>query len=93
MESFKKSTSTRTLSLSEAIVLQQVHEDGEDDAASLAKALGMSRERTLNVISHLKRKGLVAIDGEYDGLWVHLTRKGRRLMQYLWPEAHSAFVA
>lgn len=82
---------TRSLSLSEAIVLQQVHEDGEDDTAALSKALGMSREHTLNVIAHLKRKGLVAIDGEYDGLWVHLTRKGLRLMRYLWPEAHSVF--
>ena len=82
---------TRSLSLSEAIVLQQVHEDGEDDTAALAKALGMSREHTLNVVAHLKRKGLVAIDGEYDGVWVHLTRKGLRLMRYLWPEAHSVF--
>lgn len=82
-------TATRALSLSEAIVLQQVHEDGEDDTNALAYALGMSREHTLNVVAHLKRKGLVAIDGDYDGLWVHLTRKGRRLIHYLWPEARS----
>jgi DNA polymerase elongation subunit (family B) len=49
----------------------------------------MSREHTLNVVAHLKRKGLVAIDGDYDGLWVHLTHKGRRLIHYLWPEARS----
>lgn len=84
-------TPTRSLSLSEAIVLQQVHEDGEDDTSSLSKVLGMSREHTLNVIAHLKRKGLVDIDGDHDGLWVHLTRKGRRLMNYLWPEARSVF--
>lgn len=91
MSSLTQPTATRSLSLSEAIILQQVHEDGEDDTASLAKVLGMSREHTLNVIAHLKRKGLVAIDGEYDGLWVHLTRKGLRLIRYLWPEARSVF--
>ncbi len=91
MKSASETTPARALTLSEAIVLQQVHEDGEDDTGSLAKALGMSRESTLNVIAHLKRKGLVAIDGSYDGLWVHLTRKGRRLIHYLWPEAYSVF--
>lgn len=93
MESHTRSTATRSLSLSEAIILQQVHEDGEDDTQSLAAALGMSREHALTVILHLRRKGLVAISGDYDGLWVHLTRKGRRLMHYLWPEARSVFAA
>lgn len=92
MKSTNQSKTTRSLSLSEAIVLQQVHEDGEDDTGSLARALGMSRERTLSVIAHLKHKGLVSIDGDSEGLWVHLTRKGRRLMNYLWPEARSVFV-
>lgn len=89
MKSTSQLTPVRKLSLSEAIVLQQVLEDGEDDTSSLARALGMSKEHTLNVIAHLKRKGLVSIDGDYQGLWVHLTRKGRRLMHYLWPEARS----
>lgn len=93
MKSITHITTTQALSLSEAIVLQQVHEDGEDDTSTLARALGMSKEHTLNVISHLKRKGLVVIDGEYDGLWVHLTRKGRRLIRYLWPEARNVFAA
>ena len=89
MKSTTQSTTVRTLSLSEAIVLQQVHEDGEDDARTLERALGMSPEHTLNIIGRLKRKGLVAIDGEYGGLWVHLTQKGRRLIHYLWPEARG----
>lgn len=93
MDHATKAKPTNALSLNEAIVLRQVHEDGEDDTRSLAAALGMSREHALTVILHLKRKGLVAIDGDYDGLWVHLTRKGRRLMHYLWPEARSTFAA
>lgn len=83
---------SRTLSLSEAIVLQQVNEDGEDDTSSLARALGMTPAHTLNVIEHLQRKGLVDAFGGYDGLWVRLTRKGRRLIRYLWPEARSVYV-
>lgn len=89
MQPTRRPSTTQSLSLSEAIVLQQVHEDGEDDTGTLSRALGMSRERTLGVVAHLKKKGLVAVEGEHDGLWVHLTRKGRRLIHYLWPEARS----
>ena len=93
MKSMTQITAIQSLSLSEAIVLQQVNEDGEDDTRTLERALGMSPEHMLNVIGHLKRKGLVAIDGEYGGLWVHLTQKGRRLIRYLWPEAQSIVAA
>jgi DNA-binding MarR family transcriptional regulator len=88
----KSSTSqaftAQTLSLSEAIVLQQVHEDGEDDANSLSQALGMSKKSTLHTITHLRRRGLIAVDADYGDVWVHVTRKGLRLIRYLWPEAH-----
>ena len=36
---------------------------------------------------HLKKRGLVAINAEIDGIWVRLTDRGKRLMNYLWPEA------
>lgn len=73
----------------EAIVLQQVYEDGEDDTRTLARQLGMSRHHVLSIIEHLKRKGLIMIDVDFDGLWVQLTQKGRQLIHYLWPDAHS----
>jgi len=91
MSSITLSENIGTLTPSEAIVLQQVHEDGEDDPRTLARMLGMSRQHVLNIIAHLKHKGLIAIDGGYDGLWVHLTNKGRRLISYLWPESRSVF--
>ena len=87
----KKSTATITLSTNEAIVLQQVHESGEDDAQSLASQLGMSRNHTMNIIQRLKQKGLVAIDSDVDGVWVHMTRRGHKLMSYMWPQAHGSF--
>jgi DNA-binding MarR family transcriptional regulator len=77
------------LTTNEAIVLQQIHEDGEDDARTLSRMLGMSRHHVLSIVGRLKSKGLVAIEGAYDGLWVHLTREGRRLMNYVWPEARA----
>lgn len=80
-----------SLSPSEAIVLQQVGEDIEDDAWTLAKRVGMTRRHVMSIISHLQRKGLVALDNSVGGLWVRLTRKGHQLMSYVWPEAALSF--
>ena len=81
----------KELTPNEAIVLQQVHEDGEDDTRTLASTLGMSRHHVLTIIERLERKGLIAIDNDFDGLWVRLTRKGQYIMRQIWPEARGAF--
>ncbi|NCA97718.1 MAG: MarR family transcriptional regulator [Bacteroidia bacterium] len=86
MKSTKTSEMAKDLSPMEAIVLQQVHEDGEDDAHSLATGLGMSRQRILSIVARLKRRGLVSVNGGYDAILVNLTSKGRRLINYLWPK-------
>lgn len=75
------------LTPSEAIVLQQVGEDVEDDAWSLARRVGMTRRHVMSIISRLQHKGLIALDSNIGGLWVRLTRKGQQLMSYVWPEA------
>ena len=77
------------LSTAEAIILQQVHDDIENDPSTLSRQLSMSRQRTITIIEHLKRKGLLAIDHDLDGLFVHLTRKGQKLIQYMWPESQN----
>ena len=82
---------TPALTPNEALVLQQIHDDGEDDTRSLARMFGMSRAHMMSIVSHLKQKGLVTIKGGYDGLWVHVTRKGTQLMHYLWPEAQAYY--
>lgn len=75
------------LTTDEAIVLQQVHEDGEDDTQSLAQYTGMSRRYVVNLVANLRQKGLIAIDNTYGDIWVRATTKGKRLVQSLWPEA------
>lgn len=77
------------LTPNEAIVLQQVNEDGEDDARTLSRTLGLSRQHTMSILARLKHKGLVALNTSYDDLWVHMTKKGKALMSYVWPESRQ----
>lgn len=74
------------LSTTEALILQQVCEDVEDNAWTLARRAGMSRKGVLSIISRLQRKGLVTLSNDLEGLWVSLTKKGRALVRYIWPE-------
>ena len=75
------------LTTNEALVLQQVYEDGGDDAATLAAQMGMPRRTVMHVLADLRRKGLTAIDQAYGDAWVRLTARGKRLVQRIWPEA------
>lgn len=78
-----------TLTTNEALVLQQVYEDGGDEAAMLAAQMGMPRRTAMNVLADLRRKGLMAIDQAYGDAWVQLTTRGRLLVQRIWPEAQA----
>ena len=69
-----------TLTTNEALVLQQVYEDGGDEAAMLAAQMGMPRRTAMNVLADLRRKGLMAIDQVYGDAWVRLTTRGKRLV-------------
>ena len=73
----------------EALVLQQVYEDGGDDAAMLATQMDMPRRTAMRVLADLRRKGLMAIDQAYGDAWVRLTARGKRLVQRIWPEAQA----
>lgn len=77
------------LTTNEALVLQQVYEDGGDDAAILAAQMGMPRRTAMHVLVDLRCKGLMAIDQAYGDAWVRLTTSGKRLMQRIWPEAQA----
>lgn len=77
------------LTTNEALVLQQVYEDGSDGADSLAAQMGMPRRTVMNVLTDLRRKGLMAIDQVYGDAWVRLTTRGKRLVQRIWPEAQA----
>lgn len=77
------------LTTNEALVLQQVYENGGDDAATLAAQMGMPRRTAMHVLADLRRKGLMAIDQAYGDAWVRLTTRGKRLVQRIWPEAQA----
>ena len=70
-----------TLTTNEALVLQQVYEDGSDEAAMLAAQMGIPRRTAMNVLADLRRKGLMAIDQAYGDAWVQLTTRGKRLVR------------
>ena len=57
------------LTTNEALVLQQVYEDGSDDAAMLAAQMGLPRRTAMNVLADLRDKGLMAIDQAYGDAW------------------------
>ena len=75
------------LTTNEALILQQIYEDGGDDVVILAGQIGLSRRTAMNVLVDLRRKGLMAIDQIYGDAWVRLTARGKRLVQKIWPEA------
>ena len=75
------------LTTNEALILQQIYEDGGDDVVILAGQIGLSRRTAMNVLVDLRRKGLMAIDQAYGNAWVRLTTRGKRLVQKIWPEA------
>lgn len=77
------------LTTNEALVLQQVYEDGSDEAAMLAAQMGIPRRTAMNVLADLRRKGLMAIDQVYGDAWVRLTTRGKRLVQRIWPEVQA----
>lgn len=79
-----------TITPSEAVLLQQLQEMGEEDARSLSYMLGFSRQYTASLIERLRHKGLVAMTTDIDGIWIHLTNRGKQLLQHMWPEARSA---
>lgn len=69
-----------------ALVLQQIQEDGQDDIASLSYALSINQHRVFHIVRSLQHKGLVQV---YDDAIVTLSRKGKRVLNYLWPEASA----
>ena len=75
------------LTTNEALILQQIYEDGGDDVVVLAGQVGLSRRTVMNILADLRRKGLMAIDQIYGNAWVRLTARGKRLVNKIWPEA------
>ena len=76
------------LSVNEALILQQVYEDGVDDVDSIVDQAGMPKKVTMNVLTELKSKGLLTvIQQTYGKIMVSVTSQGKKLMNTMWPEA------
>lgn len=79
------------LTTNEAIILQQVNEDGEDDIRSLAHELGITRHHTIAEILRLEQKGLLDLHYGFDGLLLEVSRRGKQTVRSLWPDARPIF--
>lgn len=89
-ENTKKSKKTKQMDLSvnEALILQQVYEDGVDDVDNIVDQAGMPKKVTMNVLTELKSKGLLTvIQQTYGKILVSVTSQGKKLVNAMWPEA------
>ena len=76
------------LSVNEALILQQVYEDGVDDVDNIVDQAGMPKKVTMNVLTELKSKGLLTvIQQTYGKILVSVTSQGKKLVNAMWPEA------
>ena len=76
------------LSVNEALILQQVFEEGVDDVENIVDQAGMPKKVTMNVLSELKSKGLLTvIQQAYGKILVSVTSQGKKLVNTMWPEA------
>lgn len=76
------------LSVNEALILQQVYEEGVDDVDNIVDQAGMPKKVTMNVLTELKSKGLLTvIQQTYGKILVSVTSQGKKLINTMWPEA------
>ena len=76
------------LSVNEALILQQVYEEGVDDVDNIVAQAGMPKKVTMNVLTELKSKGLLTvIQQTYGKILVSVTSQGKKLVNAMWPEA------
>ena len=76
------------LSVNEALILQQVYEDGVDDVDNIVDQAGMPKKVTMNVLTELKSKGLLTvIQQTYGKILVSVTSQGKKLVNAMWPKA------
>lgn len=79
-----------------ALVLQTVHENGEEDFANLAETLRFDRRRLAHIVEALRHKGLIYLNRSTSGssdAWIRLSSKGRKCMTNIWPESSTHGVA
>lgn len=78
--------SNTNLSPKDAILLQYIDEQGEEDVTSLAKELREPRGAVMARLKSLRQKGLVVIKDTYHGMLIQLSQRGKQTLRYMWPE-------
>jgi DNA-binding MarR family transcriptional regulator len=80
---------TKHLPQDYALVLQQIGEDGSNGFEDLVGTLSVERSRLGHILQALHHKGLIKIEHATYGeeVWLSLSTKGKRLLNYLWPES------
>ena len=74
----------------QALVLQQIAEQGEEDFTGLAQGLRFGRAKLAEIIQILHHKRLILVrKSGYAEVWVRLSTKGKYIMRTLWPESAS----
>lgn len=84
---------TIDLTTNEALVLQQIDEDGEDDLSTLSRQLSLSRSYAATIVASLKHKGLLVVTDHYQQLWVRPSARGKRMVRYIWPQSQAYITA
>jgi hypothetical protein len=75
------------------LVLQQISEDGEDDLVSLEETLRFDRKQLKHIVQALQHKGLIKVKAVSKvDIWLTLSSKGRRFMEYMWPESQTTMM-
>lgn len=83
--------SYKELPMDYVLVLQQINDDGGDNVEDLIDAVRVDRSRLQHIIAALHHKGLITVENLRYGTWLNVSRKGQRLMQYLWPETELRY--
>lgn len=83
-----KKSKQMDLSVNEALILQQVFEEGVDDVDNIVDQAGMPKRVTMGVLTELKSKGLLTvIQQTYGKILVSVTSQGKKLVNAMWLEA------
>jgi len=78
------------LTPTDALILQQIAETGEETLTELMYDTGMSQGMLHSLLCHLKKKGLVVLNYSYEAIYVSLSKQGRRAMHEVWPSLRYA---
>jgi len=84
----------KTINLPEeyAVVLQEVSETGEEDISLLEESLRFDHGRLMHILQNLRHKGLIYFSQDsYRDPLIRLSSKGKRMMNYMWPEARPHY--